>query len=127
VEQVFANLIANAVQYLDGTRPGRIDIGWVGGPVPEAPPGQQVYCVKDNGLGIAASARDKVFLAFQRLHPKAAPGEGIGLTLVRRVVERHGGKIWFTSAVGEGTSFFVSLPAVPADEAAVRPAASAAS
>ncbi|HTU20763.1 MAG TPA: ATP-binding protein [Gemmataceae bacterium] len=69
------------------------------------------YYVKDNGLGIEADHLLKIFLAFQRLHPTAAPGEGIGLPLVRRMVERHGGRIWVESAVGEGSTFFLTLPA----------------
>ena len=69
------------------------------------------YYVKDNGLGIEADHLLKIFLAFQRLHPTAAPGEGIGLPLVRRMVERHGGRMWVESAVGEGSTFFLTLPA----------------
>jgi signal transduction histidine kinase len=110
LEQVFANLIGNAVNYLDPHRHGKIEVGVVPGPVEGCPPGQTVYYIKDNGTGIPGTALDKVFLAFQRLRPEAAAGEGIGLTLVRRVVERHGGKIWLTSTVDVGTTFFVTLP-----------------
>jgi signal transduction histidine kinase len=66
--------------------------------------------VKDNGLGIPELYKPKIFQAFQRLHPDAAKGEGIGLVLVRRMVERHGGKMWLESTEGAGTTFFVSLP-----------------
>ena len=73
-----------------------------------------VYAVVDNGLGIADSYHGKIFTAFQRLHGDVAKGEGIGLALVRRMVERHGGRVWFESAVGRGTTFFFSMPAVVA-------------
>jgi signal transduction histidine kinase len=114
IEQIFANLIGNALNYLDPARPGTIEVGFS----PErgsqnAVNPQHTYFVKDNGLGIAAEHLPKIFLAFQRLHPTAAPGEGIGLPLVRRMVERHGGRIWVESAVGQGSTFFVSLPAQP--------------
>jgi PAS domain S-box-containing protein len=156
VEQLFANLIGNALNYLDPQRPGRIEIGCVDAegaglsrsaddasltlrvgmqPTPtrsvseeaggarrarndeSAPGGEPVptYYVKDNGLGIAEGHRNKVFQAFQRLHPGAAPGEGIGLAIVRRIVERHRGKIWLESTVGQGSTFFVTLPSREAE------------
>jgi signal transduction histidine kinase len=115
VEQVFANLIGNAVNYLDKDRPGKIDVFAVdpletGGPVDGIAKGSVVYAVRDNGLGIADSYKAKVFAVFQRLHGDVAQGEGVGLALVRRVVERHGGRVWFESRVGEGTTFFVAFP-----------------
>lgn len=115
VEQVFANLIGNAVNYLHPKRAGAIEVGVL----ETASPGDGlspdiVTCfVRDNGLGMAPSAHDKAFQAFQRLHPTAARGEGMGLAIVRRVVERHGGRIWVESAEGEGSTFYVSLPATP--------------
>ena len=73
--------------------------------------GFHVYYVKDNGLGIPEAYHQRVFTAFNRLQANVAQGEGIGLALVRRMVERHGGKIWLESAAGVGTTFFVALPA----------------
>jgi signal transduction histidine kinase len=108
LEQVFANLIGNAINYLDPQREGRVEIG-----ATFAPPGGQSLCifyVKDNGLGIPAIALPRLFSAFQRLHGDVATGEGIGLALVRRVVERHGGRIWVESVEGAGTTFYLSLP-----------------
>ena len=72
--------------------------------------GLRVYYVKDNGLGIPEAYHNRVFTAFSRLHAGVPQGEGIGLALVRRMVERHGGKIWLESAAGPGTTFFVALP-----------------
>src|SRR6202007_1792993 len=118
LEQLFANLVGNAVNYLDPQRPGRIEVGRSDGPGDDAT-GLRTYYVKDNGVGIPAAQQAKVFLAFQRLHPEAAPGEGIGLALVRRVAERHGGKVWLASAAGEGSTFFVTLPAGPPGAAAL--------
>ncbi len=115
VEQVFANLIGNAVNYLDPQRPGRIEVGSHDAPDDPAS-GLRTYYVKDNGLGIPEGHLPKVFVAFQRLHPEVVPGEGIGLTLVRRIVERHVGRVWVESTVGVGSTFFVALPVRPPNE-----------
>jgi signal transduction histidine kinase len=123
LEQVFANLIGNAAHYLDPGRPGTIEVG-AEEPAGTGPPGgPRRYFVRDNGLGIPEAQWDKVFIAFQRLHPDAGAGEGVGLALVRRVVERHRGRIWLESAEGAGTTFYVELPAGPPPEEVVRPRA----
>lgn len=106
-EQIFANCMANALNYLDPERPGRIELG----SLPTVPEDSSVtYYVKDNGLGIPEAYLPKVFVVFQRLHGDAAPGEGIGLALVRRALERNQGRIWVESVSGEGSTFFISLP-----------------
>jgi signal transduction histidine kinase len=109
VEQIFANVIGNAVNYLDPRRPGRIEVGACE-PGPGTPPTLQTYYVRDNGVGIADAQLPKVFAAFQRLRPDMAKGEGIGLALVHRVVERHGGRIWVESTPDVGTTFYITLP-----------------
>lgn len=109
IEQVFANLIGNALKYLDPARPGRVEVGAGANPAP----GSRTYFVRDNGLGIPAAYAPKVFQAFQRLHPDRAEGEGMGLAIVRRIVERHGGKVWLESTPGLGSTFFFTLPALP--------------
>jgi signal transduction histidine kinase len=120
VEQVFGNLVGNAVNYLDAKRAGRIEVGMVesgsqksevGSQKAEGGMGMHVYYVKDNGMGIPKAYMGKMFTAFQRLHGNAVKGEGIGLALVRRMAERHGGRVWVESEEGIGTTFFVSLPA----------------
>ena len=110
IEQVFANLFDNAVKYLDRTRAGSVEIG--NEPTPDEPvSGQplQTYYVRDNGLGIAEADQAKVFLPFQRAH-SIREGEGIGLAVIRRIVERHGGRVWLESVPGKGSTFFVSFP-----------------
>ncbi|HWG42657.1 MAG TPA: PAS domain S-box protein [Gemmataceae bacterium] len=119
VEQIFANLIGNALNYLDPLRPGVIEVGSEETSGDEGTNGQtarRTFYVKDNGLGIPAAHQAKIFQAFQRLHPTAAKGEGIGLSLVRRLVERLGGRIWFQSTEGIGSTFFVTLAGLPAHE-----------
>ena len=115
VEQIFANLISNAVHYLDEARSGTIEVGSDPSTAEGVPAGFHVYYVKDNGLGIPEAYHQRVFTAFNRLHANVAQGEGIGLALVRRMVERHGGKIWLQSAAGVGSTFFVALPAATPD------------
>jgi PAS domain S-box-containing protein len=111
LEQVFANLIGNAVNYLDAARPGTIAIGSrQSDSNVDGEPSATIYYVKDNGLGIDPAYHGKVFQALKRLHPKVAPGEGIGLAIAKRIVERHGGEISFESAANKGTTFFVTLP-----------------
>jgi PAS domain S-box-containing protein len=108
VEQVFANLIGNALNYLDPNRPGRVEVGSVPGD-----PGVRTYFVRDNGAGIPTAYHPRVFQAFRRLHPDLAPGEGMGLVMVRQMLDRLGGRVWFDSAEGVGTTFFFTLPAGP--------------
>ncbi len=116
IEQIFANLIGNAVNYLDSGRPGLVEVSAVIQNEANAEPGTDpmvVYSIADNGLGIPDSYQGKIFTAFQRLHGDVAKGEGIGLALVRRMVERNGGRVWFVSKAGRGSTFSFSMPAKP--------------
>jgi PAS domain S-box-containing protein len=105
--QVFSNLIGNALKYRSPLRPLQIQIG---GRVED---GTIHYWVEDNGLGIPESGKARLFQVFQRLHPQAATGEGMGLAIVHRIVERHQGKVWAESREGAGTAFHFSLPSNP--------------
>lgn len=104
--QVMDNLLANAVKYIgqDNASP-RIDVGV------EEQDGQKKFFVRDNGIGIEEKYFGKVFEIFQRLPSAKQGGEGtgIGLTIVKRIIEQHGGRIWVASERGKGTTFFFTL------------------
>lgn len=113
LEQVFANLISNAIKYLDPNREGVIDIGinWN-----YSTPDFYVFYVQDNGVGLKSELQNKMFHIFQRFHPHLAEGEGIGLTIVKKIVERHGGAIWVTSKEDKGSTFYFKLLSKPNED-----------
>ncbi len=104
VNQVFSNLVDNALKFLDADRPGMIRISG------KEEGGRVAYCVEDNGIGIADKDRERIFEIFCRLDPDASAGEGLGLTIVRKILNRHGGKVWVESEPGKGSRFLVCLP-----------------
>lgn len=108
VNQLFSNLLDNALKYRHPARPLRVSVsGRVEGK-------RVVYCVADNGVGIPPEHQDRVWEVFHRVRSESAvSGEGLGLSLVRRVAERHQGDAWVESTPGEGSRFFVALPRPP--------------
>ncbi len=104
LEQVFQNLIGNAIKFRS-TQPPVIHIA------ADLVEGEWIYSVQDNGIGIAPEYADLVFSVFKRLHTREEyPGNGIGLSICKKIVERHGGKIWLEPAAGKGARFRFSLP-----------------
>lgn len=107
VGEIFRNLISNAIKYND--KPQKwIEIGCRNERGAEAP---LVFYVRDNGIGIRANHLEAIFRIFKRLHgrDKYGGGTGAGLTIAKKIVERHGGRIWVESEPGEGTTFFFTL------------------
>ena len=110
--QVFQNLLGNAMKYRSSAPP-LIEIG--ADPVlEESENGRQWRLwVRDNGIGIEPQYCERIFVIFQRLHARDAyPGTGIGLTICKKIIERHGGRIWVDSEPGHGSTFYFTLPAV---------------
>lgn len=107
IAQVFANILGNALKSLHAQRPGLIEISASA----DEPP---IFAIRDNGVGIPEEYQRKIFRVFQHVHESRTRGEGMGLAIVRRIVERHGGRIWFESKAGVGTTFFFTLGAKPA-------------
>ncbi|OHB55271.1 MAG: hypothetical protein A2Y07_10935 [Planctomycetes bacterium GWF2_50_10] len=105
VSQVFENLLSNALKYLDPGRPGRIHIS------SKRSDSMVEYCVEDNGIGIARQFQGKIFEIFHRLNPDQSAGDGLGLNIIKQIVERHNGRVRVESEQGKGSRFFVSFPA----------------
>lgn len=106
--EVFHNLISNAIKYNDKPHPV-VEVGCEERPNPHSGEPEYVFHVRDNGVGIKAEYFEKIFQIFQRLQ-RDDEGTGIGLTIVKRVIEWHGGRIWVESEVGKGTTFYFTLP-----------------
>ena len=104
--QVFSNLVSNAVKFRRPDAPLQVHVG------ARRLDGVWEFSVSDNGIGIAPEYFDRIFVIFQRLHTKETyPGTGIGLAIVKRIIDRHDGTIRVESTPGEGSTFFFTLPA----------------
>ena len=102
--QLLQNLIGNAIKF-HGDQPPRASVS------AKRSGDTWVFSVRDNGIGIDPKYAERVFVIFQRLHDRTEyPGTGIGLAVCKRIVERHGGRIWFESEPGKGATFFFTLP-----------------
>ena len=108
---VFRNLLGNALKYSRGRPKTRIEVGSLGGTH------EDVLYVRDNGVGFEMAYADRLFGVFQRLHGTEFEGTGIGLASVRRIVERHGGRVWAEGATGQGATFYWAMPRAPATDA----------
>ena len=116
--QVFQNLIANAIKFCQNQQP-RIHIGVAKGDtntygeslnvIPSAD--EWLFWVRDNGIGLESQYAERIFIIFQRLHSRDKyPGTGIGLAICKKIIERHGGRIWVESKPGQGSTFYFTIP-----------------
>ena len=110
LKQVFRNLLANALKFTRRREVARIEIGSREG----ASPGKHVYFITDNGIGFDMQYADKLFGVFEHLHPRQDyEGTGVGLAMVRRILQRHGGQVWAEAAVDQGATFFFTIGESP--------------
>jgi len=100
--EVLQNLVTNAIKFMGEQEHPTIEIGTL------VKDGQKIFFVRDNGIGVAPQHHDRIFGLFNKLDP-FSDGTGIGLALVKRIIEVHGGKIWVESEMGKGATFFFTL------------------
>ena len=105
IRQVWENLIGNAVKFTADREDALVRVE------SETDAGEVIYHVRDNGVGFDMAYAGKLFGVFQRLQAAEFPGTGIGLAVVARIVERHGGRVWADGRVGDGACFSFALPA----------------
>ena len=103
--EVWQNLIDNAAKFMGNQPDPHVEIGQA----ENAGDGSPIFFVRDNGIGIDPQFKDRIFGLFDKLDPRSE-GTGIGLALIKRIIEFHGGKIWVESEPGKGSTFYFTLP-----------------
>ena len=115
LKQALVNLVANAIKFTRDRHPARVEIGGRA-----EPDGSSVFYVRDNGAGFDMARADQLFGVFKRLHgADEYEGTGVGLAIVQRIVERHGGRVWAEAEPGRGATFYFTLREVRPDPRAV--------
>jgi signal transduction histidine kinase len=107
--EVLQNLLDNAAKFMGDQPEPRVIIGWVSDAKQHE---LSTFFVRDNGIGISPEHFERIFGLFNKLDPRS-DGTGIGLALIKRIIEVHGGRMWLESQAGEGTTFFFTLPTRP--------------
>ena len=105
MRQVLSNLLSNALKFSSSREHPIVEVGGTKGP------SENTYYVKDNGVGFDPAYQEKLFLVFSRLHrPEEFSGTGVGLAIVKRIIQEHGGRVWVEGAIDQGATFYFSLP-----------------
>ncbi len=110
ITKVFQNLISNAIKFSKPNEPPQIHIS----SKKDENKNEYIFSVQDNGIGMDSQYAERIFTIFQRLHTiDEYQGTGIGLSIVKRIIERHGGRIWVESELGKGSTFYFTIPLMP--------------